>query len=139
MKSLLPITLVLISLIITVGFVIASIIPIFVFKYHLAIRFRIEYEYNTLSYVKTLFPKLRYSSSYTIYQILSERETNNFESFKPYLEKALSLLLLSDRFKLIASNDVLIEKGDCAGCRSVEFYIVKPYGGKLIEKITLVG
>lgn len=139
MKSLLPITLVLISIIITVGFVIASIIPIFVFKYHLVIRFRIEYEYNTLSYVKTLFPKLRYSATYTVYQILSERENNNFESFKPYLERSLSLLLLSDNFKLIASNDILIEKGSCSNCKSVEFYIVKPYGNKLIEKITLVG
>ncbi|MEM5815066.1 MAG: hypothetical protein QXD89_01080 [Candidatus Aenigmatarchaeota archaeon] len=138
MRSFLPFTIGIIGIIFTLTSFFAIIIPILAFKYHVASTLKLEYDYNNVHLSLLTFLK-SYCNNKQIYQLIAERDTNNFEDVREELVKKLSLVTLSECFQLRNSTSVILENNKCEMKRIEErgnIYIIKPEG--IIEELILV-
>jgi len=98
----------------TVAGMLLFIIPIFTFKYHLAVNLKFQYDFNEgqLAFLSLL--RLPYKGQ-TAYGILSEWSTNFYrdDDAKSFLKEKLSTILSSNCYKLLNSSAIIVESPAC--------------------------
>jgi hypothetical protein len=141
MKGFLPITIAIIGLIATATIFVALTLPLFVLKYHLAINVEQEYDYNNAQLILLTILSYKYNESYSMYQVLAERNVNGFdESMKAKIEDVGKILTGGKCFRIVNQTSTVFEISNCSAKKSSgEIYIFKPYNKQsLIEKLILV-
>jgi membrane-bound ClpP family serine protease len=115
-------------------------IILLLFGYHLSVNLNIEYNYNNAQLTLLSLVSTKYNETYSMYRVISERNSNGFdESMKEKIMSDLDLLTHSKCFRLTDETSTILEKGDCSAAKSSgQIYMIRPYGQKLIEKISLV-
>lgn len=130
-----------IGLIFTVVSITFTGIIVLIFGYHLAVNLNREYNYNNAQLALLSLVSTKYNETYSMYRVLSERDSNGFdEDMKGKIESNLNLLLQAKCFKITSETATILEKPDCSAAKhSGEIFIFKPYNQDgLVEKIILV-
>jgi hypothetical protein len=141
MKGFLPITIAIVGLIATATIFVALTLPLFVLKYHLAINIQQEYDYNNAQLILLTLLSYKYNESYSMYQVLAERDVNGFDdSMKAKIEEVGKILTTGKCFRIVNQTSTVFEISNCQAKKSSgEVYIFKPYNKQsLVEKLVLV-
>jgi hypothetical protein len=116
-------------------------IPVLLFKYHLIINLKVQYDYNEGETAILSLLRLPYQDK-EAYRIFSEWPIKYYkdESAKKFLEEKINITSLSKCYKLLNSTDVILKSEGCEPKEVLaEAYIFVPYNPKsLVEKYVLV-
>ncbi|MEM5773014.1 MAG: hypothetical protein QXL86_02190 [Candidatus Aenigmatarchaeota archaeon] len=116
-------------------------IPVFLFKYHLTINLKIQYDFNEGETAILSLLRLPYQNQ-EAYRIFSEWSIkySGDEKAKEFLKEKINITSLSKCYKLLNSTNVLLKSDGCDPKEVVaEAYIFVPYNSKsLVEKYVLV-
>lgn len=130
-------TIAIVGIIFTITMLLAIVLPFFVLKYHLAINLRREYERSNAQLALLALISSKYNDTYSMYRVLSERNSNGFDKLSQKLEAKVNLLTNSSCFKLV--NETAVIYGNCEAFSNVgEVYMFRPYDQGLVEKVILV-
>jgi hypothetical protein len=116
-------------------------IPVFLFKYHLTINLKVQYDYNEGETAVLSLLRLPYQDQ-EAYKIFSEWPIRyyNDENAKKFLKEKINITSLSKCYKLFNSTDVILKSENCDPKEVLaEAYIFVPYNPKsLVVKYVLV-
>jgi hypothetical protein len=139
MKGFLPFTIAIVGIIVTLTSVIGITLIFLVMKYHLVINLKQEYDYNNAQLALLSLVSSKYNDNYSMYRVISERGSNDFENMKMVLEEKLRLVTLSECFRLVNDTATIYEKPGCRAFENTgEIFMFRPYNEGLVERVILV-